>query len=126
MLSIRTLVPLLLLLVPTSVLSQHEHHQQPFISSLPTTDESHLLSILSQHDDPVNAMISLDPASAPLLASSRLLEVMDGSGEKWLTEGDKLRLRRQGIDFIDLTGRYHLVEQSFKPETSQSGLIFLS
>lgn len=71
--------------------------------------ESRILSVTQQFSDPVEAMIALDPQQTGILAEVRELEVFDGLTQpgvtRKMTEGDKLRLRRQGIDFIDWTGR---------------------
>ncbi|KAH7909279.1 Zn-dependent exopeptidase [Hygrophoropsis aurantiaca] len=45
----------------------------------------------------------IDPASATELDEPRLLQVF-GEEAQWMTEGDKLRLRKQGLKFADLTG----------------------
>ncbi len=78
--------------------------------------ESHILSILSQYEDPVEAMLSLHPSLEAELAEPRLLQIMDKEGEtRWMTEGDKMRLRRAGVDFIDLTGRSGFVYVDAEP-----------
>ncbi|KAI9461343.1 Zn-dependent exopeptidase [Boletus coccyginus] len=46
----------------------------------------------------------VDPGYAPMLDEPRLLQVF-GADPVWVTEGDKLRLRKQGLGFMDLTGR---------------------
>ena len=61
-----------------------------------------ILSALAQHSDPVEALLSLQPELRDYLAEPRLLDVF-GQGEVWLTEGDKLRLRREGKKFGDVT-----------------------
>ncbi|KAF9234736.1 Zn-dependent exopeptidase [Melanogaster broomeanus] len=65
----------------------------------------HLLAI--HDDDPVKVMRLVDPANAADLDEPRLLQVF-GKEAVWMTEGDKLRLRKQGLSFMDLTGREHL------------------
>ncbi|KAJ5769166.1 peptidase family M28 [Penicillium odoratum] len=73
--------------------SAHEH----------TVDEA-ILAALKAHSDPVAAFVSLNPESESLLAQPRLLRVLgDDSEPQWMTEGDKLRLRRQGKKFVDIT-----------------------
>ncbi len=44
---------------------------------------------------------------------------MDDETPKWMTEGDKLRLKREGLDFIDWTGRDRLVDSTFEPSASR-------
>ncbi|KAJ8595370.1 Zn-dependent exopeptidase [Rhizopogon salebrosus TDB-379] len=58
-------------------------------------------------DDPVHVMRLLDPENASELDSPRLLQVF-GTEAVWMTEGDKLRLRQQGLGFIDLTNHQDL------------------
>lgn len=62
-----------------------------------------ILSALKTHSDPVAALISLEPDRAEELAEKRLLHVVGDENPEWMTEGDKLRLRRQGKKFIDIT-----------------------
>jgi leucyl aminopeptidase len=63
-----------------------------------------ILAALEAHSDPVEALISLDSENESFLAEPRLLRVLgDDSEPQWMTEGDKLRLRRQGKKFIDIT-----------------------
>ncbi|RSH93484.1 hypothetical protein EHS25_007840 [Saitozyma podzolica] len=80
-------------------------------------DLERIQAILAQQTDPVEAMLLIDPSMAKELAEPRLLQLFNGKdagGEpKWMTEGDKMGLRRQGIDWIDLTGRDSLVSPDF-------------
>jgi len=62
-----------------------------------------ILAALKTHSDPVDALLSLQPESAAELAQPRLLHVISEKSAKWMTEGDKLRLRRQGKKFVDIT-----------------------
>ncbi|OJJ42332.1 hypothetical protein ASPZODRAFT_77068 [Penicilliopsis zonata CBS 506.65] len=62
-----------------------------------------ILTVLQTHSDPVAAMVALDPDSEALLAEPRLLHVRGEETAQWRTEGDKLRLRRQGRKFVDIT-----------------------
>ena len=66
-------------------------------------DEAAITAALKMHPDPVDALLSLDPDRAGLLAESRLLHVIGESEPRWWTEGDKLRLWRQGKKFMDIT-----------------------
>ncbi|KAH7921874.1 Zn-dependent exopeptidase [Leucogyrophana mollusca] len=52
----------------------------------------------------------VDPGNAAELDEPRLLQVF-GQEAKWMTEGDKLRLRSQGLKFMDLTGYEDLKAQ---------------
>lgn len=58
--------------------------------------------LLLTHDDPVQVMKLLDPASTVAYDEPRLLQVF-GEEAQWMTEGDKLRLRKAGKGFMDLT-----------------------
>jgi leucyl aminopeptidase len=66
-------------------------------------------SLLVAHgDDPVQVMRLLDPENASELDAPRLLQVF-GAEAVWMTEGDKLRLRQQGLGFMDLTDHQDLL-----------------
>src|SRR5882757_199387 len=53
--------------------------------------------LLAIHDDdPIHVMRLLDPENASELDEPRLLQVF-GADAVWMTEGDKLRLRQQGL-----------------------------
>ncbi|KAK1770259.1 Zn-dependent exopeptidase [Phialemonium atrogriseum] len=62
-----------------------------------------ILAALKTHSDPVAALISLEPGIAAELAQPRLLHVSGEREPEWMTEGDKLRLRRRGKKFADIT-----------------------
>lgn len=75
-----------------------------------------IAAALEKHDDPVEAMLFLDPSLADQVNERRLLHVRGDKEAKWLTEGDKMRLRRQGRKFVDITGYdeyYNDVESLF-------------
>lgn len=57
---------------------------------------------LEAHPDPVDALLALRPGLAEQMSEARLLEV-SGKEAAWMTEGDKLRLRREGKSFVDIT-----------------------
>ena len=121
--TISLLLPLatLLLVLPTTQAHPAQHAFTP--SPPPPSDvpsESHILSILSLHEDPVDAMLALDPSLASQLAEPRFLQVMEGDEtSSWMTEGDKMRLRRRNLDFIDWTGRHDLVDPDHQAEASE-------
>ncbi|KAH6609096.1 hypothetical protein Trco_002442 [Trichoderma cornu-damae] len=62
-----------------------------------------ILAALEKYPDPVDAFISLHPEAAEQLAQPRLLHVSDEPNAQWMTEGDKLRLKRKGKKFTDIT-----------------------
>lgn len=62
-----------------------------------------IISALKTHSDPVAALLSLQPDLKSDLAQPRLLHVSGERKPEWMTEGDKLRLRRQGKKFVDIT-----------------------
>ncbi|KAG7562264.1 hypothetical protein FFLO_02252 [Filobasidium floriforme] len=99
-----------------------------FDSDLPSHKPAHprlldpaLIQALTAPDadigfDVVGLLKELDPSIAEELDEPRFIWVFDGSedqdgngvegeGGRWMTEGDKVVLRRQGKKFVDLTGR---------------------
>ncbi|KAG1893793.1 Zn-dependent exopeptidase [Suillus fuscotomentosus] len=80
---------------------------KPTVDAL-TDRDAIIESLLATHaDDPVQVMRILDPENASELDAPRLLQVF-GTEAVWMTEGDKLRLRQQGLGFIDLTDHQDL------------------
>jgi leucyl aminopeptidase len=71
-----------------------------------------ILDALKKHSDPVDALVSLHPEMAGQLALPRLLRVSGESTAKWMTEGDKLRLKRQGKKFVDITDHEDFYKQN--------------
>lgn len=78
-----------------------------------------IIAALGSHSDPVAALVSLQPAIAADLAKPRLLHVFGEQKPKWMTEGDKLRLRRKGKKFADITDHQDFYAQ--QAETSLAG-----
>ena len=74
----------------------------PIPASIHTVDEA-ILAALRTYPDPIDALLSLEPERAASLAERRLLHVFGQEKPEWLTEGDKLRLRRAGKKFMDIT-----------------------
>jgi leucyl aminopeptidase len=70
-----------------------------------------ILAALETYSDPVAALISLQPELAAELAQERLLHVVGDQRPEWMTEGDKLRLRRRGKKFVDLTDHHEFYAQ---------------
>lgn len=64
---------------------------------------------VAAYPDPVDALIALRPELATQLSERRLIKVF-GEDVMEMTEGDKLRLRRAGKKFIDLTQSQGVVE----------------
>lgn len=124
-----TSLAILALLALGNAAPRRASHQHVLGASPATADSAHIdaereiMSALEQFADPVDAMLALDSAQEEVLAEARYLEVFDGPGGqgqlKWLTEGDKLRLRRANIDFIDWTGRT-LVAPQHQAASSES------
>ncbi|ORY25532.1 hypothetical protein BCR39DRAFT_499090 [Naematelia encephala] len=69
-----------------------------------------LAALEAYPDDPVEALLSLRPEMAQHLAEQRLLHVFEHGEPTWMTEGDKMRLRRLGLKFMDLTERRDLAD----------------
>ena len=66
--------------------------------------EANVKHLLAAHNnDPVEVIHLLDPVYATVLDEPRLVEVL-GTEPVWMTEGDKLRLKKQGLSFMDFTG----------------------
>jgi leucyl aminopeptidase len=77
----------------------------PSVQNAPTEHviDKEILAALKTHSDPVAALLALQPENAGLLAEPRLLHVSGDQKPEWMTEGDKLRLRRRGKKFVDIT-----------------------
>ncbi|KAF6832150.1 peptidase family m28 [Colletotrichum musicola] len=71
-----------------------------------------VLAALKAHPDPVDALIALQPEKADKMAERRLIHVFGEKEAEWMTEGDKLRLRRKGKKFRDVTKHQGLYEGS--------------
>lgn len=75
-----------------------------------TVHES-ILAAIETHADPVTALVSLQSEyearaeTEAALAEPRLLRRLGTRNAKaeWMTEGDKMRLRREGVKFMDIT-----------------------
>lgn len=84
--------------------------------NVPNTRADHIvddaiLAALKTHSDPVAALISLQPELAAELAQERLLHVVGDQKPEWMSEGDKLRLRRRGKKFVDITDHQEFYAQ---------------
>lgn len=71
-----------------------------------------IIAALKKHSDPVDAYVSLHPEVADHLAQPRLLRVSGEREAKWMTEGDKLRLKRKGKKFTDITDHEDFYKQN--------------
>ena len=85
--------------------------------------DSTILAVLESHDDPVEALLALQPELYDALSEPRLLDVLGESTPKWMTEGDKLRLRREGKDFVDLTDHQDVLLSGLVPVESPCELL---
>ena len=80
--------------------------QRPFLSHSSHDVEVDVQGALAKYDDPVDAMLYLHPELKDELSLPRVLEIQHPDGQsstEWMKEGDKMRLRRKGIGFIDWT-----------------------
>lgn len=78
----------------------------------PTVVSQAILTALETHrDDPVAAFLSIHPESSAELAAPRLLHIAGEKEAQWLTEGDKLRLRRLRRKFVDITDHVEFYAQ---------------
>jgi leucyl aminopeptidase len=97
--------------------------QQPLGPAHPKGPHSHavdpaILAALEAHPDPVDAYLSLKPEAAAELAAPRLLHVAGEEAPRWMTEGDKMRLRRERKKFTDITDHEEFYAQYVGAETS--------
>ena len=86
--------------------------------------EANVKHLLAAHNnDPVEVIRLLDPVYAAVLDEPRLVEVI-GTEPVWMTEGDKLRLKKQGLSFMDLTGHQNLFRSTFSSNTNIGVCLF--
>lgn len=71
-----------------------------------------ILAALKEHKDPVDAWIALHPDDDDKLAEKRLLRIAGEREPQWMTEGDKMRLRRKGRKFADITDYEEFYKQN--------------
>lgn len=71
-----------------------------------------ILSALKQFSDPVDALTFLNPEMAGKLAEPRLLRIAGEREPRMLTEGDKMRLRRNHTKFADITNFQDLYQDN--------------
>ncbi|RQM04732.1 hypothetical protein DH86_00004261, partial [Scytalidium sp. 3C] len=91
------------------------------ISAVDGVDQA-ILAALAEHPDPVDALVSLSPDRAAELAEPRLLHVFGEPQPEWLTEGDKLRLRRRGKRFMDITDHQDFYAQQVDAKAGKAYL----
>lgn len=77
-----------------------------------------ILAALDTYHDPIQALNFLQPESADELLEPRLIDVFGSPKPVWMTEGEKLRLRRDGNKFMDITDHQDLY---LEPFTTLSG-----
>lgn len=119
----------LLLLLSTSQLVASSRDAQQVVFAPSSLDapvhavDDAILSALDTHDDPVAALLSLRPEVATELAEARLLHISGEEKAQWMTEGDKLRLRRLGKKFMDITDHadFYRAQAEAVKEASWSG-----
>ena len=70
-----------------------------------------IIAAVKEHADPVAAILSLDADLEAVLGQPRLLHVLGELQPTWMTEGDKLRLRRKGRKFVDITAHEEFYAQ---------------
>ncbi|KAH9214936.1 hypothetical protein DL95DRAFT_364949 [Leptodontidium sp. 2 PMI_412] len=81
-----------------------------------------IISALKTHSDPVAALLSLQPDLKSDLAQPRLLHVSGERKPEWMTEGDKLRLRRKGKKFVDITEHEEFYAQQVDAAAGKANL----
>ncbi|KAF1954059.1 peptidase family M28 [Byssothecium circinans] len=92
------------------------------VSSARHKSHDSILAALKAHSDPVKALISLQPEQADKLAEARLIHIFGESKPKWMTEGDKLRLRQKRKKFRDITDYEHLYADSTSAMSGKANL----
>ncbi|KAI0121707.1 hypothetical protein BJ170DRAFT_133642 [Xylariales sp. AK1849] len=128
----RSLLTTLLVLASTSQLglsspasdSQAVLAPSPDAPKVPTehvVDQS-ILAALERHSDPVDALLFLQPELADKLAEPRLLHVFGEREPAWMTIGDKMRLRRTGKKFMDVTDYQDVSEQQVETFAGKANL----
>lgn len=75
------------------------------------TADTAILAALKEYSDPVTAYISIFPNAIAELTEPRLLQVSGQVEPQWMTEGDKMRLRRLGKKFMDMTNHHAFYAQ---------------
>ena len=78
-----------------------DHSTYPVASDYAVDDS--ILAALEIHEDPVAALLSLQPELTNELSQKRLLRIFGQDEPEWVTEGDKMRLKRKGKKFMDIT-----------------------
>ena len=87
--------------------------------------EANVKHFLAAHNnDPVEAIRLLDPIYASVLDEPRLAKAI-GTEPMWMTEGDKLRLKNQGLSFTDFTSHENLFRSTFSSNTNIGVCLFL-
>jgi len=84
---------------PSSLLLQHRPEH------VKLSDPAVLERLSSPGFDAIQLLKELEPAKAHELDEPRFLHVFGEDQGRWMTEGDKVNLRRQDKKFVDLTGR---------------------
>ncbi|GKT41173.1 leucine aminopeptidase 1 [Colletotrichum spaethianum] len=84
--------------------------------------DSSVRTALEKHSDPVDALVSLQPEMAAKMSEARLIHVFGEKKAEWMTEGDKLRLRRKGKKFRDITDFQELYTDSVDAKSGKANL----
>ncbi|GKT58237.1 peptidase family M28 [Colletotrichum tofieldiae] len=84
--------------------------------------DSSVRAALETHPDPVDALVSLQPEMAAKMSEARLIHVFGEKKAEWMTEGDKLRLRRKGKKFRDITDFQELYTESVDAKSGKANL----
>jgi len=107
--------------------SDHESVLPPFPNAHGEhgVDES-ILAAIDAHSNPVDALLSLQPELAAQLAEPRLIHVFGTPKAEWMTEGDKLHLRREGKKFRDITDYQELYTDSIEAQSGKASTLALA
>ncbi|KDN64787.1 putative peptidase family M28, partial [Colletotrichum sublineola] len=97
-----------------------EEHVAAAVPGTAWAVDSSIHAALQKHADPVDALISLQPEMAAKMSEARLIHVFDEKKAEWMTEGDKLRLRRKGRKFRDITDFQELYKDSVDAQSGKA------
>ncbi|KAK2041985.1 peptidase family M28 [Colletotrichum somersetense] len=99
-----------------------EHHAAAAVPVTAWAVDSSIHAALDKHSDPVDALVYLHPELAAEMSKARLIHVFGEKKAEWMTEGDKLRLRRKGRKFRDITDFQDLYADSVDAQSGKANL----
>lgn len=129
-------VLVLLLSISQLALCSSFQEKQAILTPYPTSNapfpygehvvEEAILTALKTHSDPVAALLYLRPELSADLAQPRLLHVIGDQKPEWMTEGDKLCLRKRGKKFVDITDHENFYAQQAEVLSGKASMSLLN